>query len=93
VNILFAIMGIGNAVAALMYANRGDLGNALIFAGFALAVSTLPYSTMPRAFYKLPLSELADEMVRRPGPRWLRAAVGISWILLFAGLVVAIIGN
>lgn len=92
-NILLSLMGMGAAAAALMYANSGNLGNALIFAGGALAMSIRPFSTMPPAFYKLPLDKLADEVVRRPGPWWQRAVTGISWILVLAGLIVALADN
>ena len=92
-NTALSLLGMGAAAVALAYANSGNLGNALIFSGGALAISVMPFSPMPRSFYKLPLNKLADEMARRPGPWWQRAATGVSWLLVLTGLVVAISGN
>jgi hypothetical protein len=92
VNVLFSIVGIGMAVLALRDANNGDLGKALMNAGAALAMSMIPLSITPRAL-RLPLSELANELVLRPPPLWQRVASGISWLLMLTGLFIAIFRN
>jgi hypothetical protein len=92
-NILASIVALGFAYTAFNYANKGDLGNALIFGGGALSFALKPFSNMPLSFYTLPMKELKTEMQRRPEPLWMRVMTTLCWVLVVAGLYFAIIGK
>jgi hypothetical protein len=93
VNFLASLLAIGFAYSAFDYANKGNLGNALIFSGGALSFALKPFSNMPLAFYKLPMAELQAEMLRRPSPLWMRVMTTLCWILVGAGLYINIAGK
>ena len=64
-----------------------NYGSALIYAGGAIAVGTLPLSRMSKRDLFKSMNELATEASRKPEPLPLRVAIGVAWILILAGLI------
>lgn len=84
--VLLSLIALLSAWAALSSLSERDYGNALIFAGGAIAFGVLPLSRMSRADLGKSLGELALEAIRKPEPMPMRIAIGFAWILVLAGI-------
>lgn len=62
-------------------------GNALMYAGGALAMAILPFMKIDTKMLRQPIGALADEAVRDPLPLRFRLAIGLVWLLVLSGLV------
>lgn len=83
---LLSLVSLGAAYLAWAAFGRGEYGNALIFAGGALAFAVLPLARMSKTDLRKPLGELALDAVSKPEPLPMRVAIGLAWICILAGV-------
>lgn len=84
--VLLLLVSLASGWASYSAYLERDYGNALIFAGGALSFAVLPLSRMSKADLGKSINELATEALRKPEPLPMRIAIGISWILILAGI-------
>ena len=85
---VFSLLGLAFAWWSFSSFMKADYGNALIYAGGAVAFCTMPLSRLSKRDLFKSMNELAAEARRAPEPLPLRVAMGIAWLLMIAGLVI-----
>lgn len=64
----------------------GSTGNAMIFAGGAIAMCLLPLRDFPTRLFKRPLTEVVDHAVRNPASPLFKCLMAASWLLVLGGI-------
>jgi len=87
------LIGLAISVAALLFAllawrafSASNIGNALIFAGGAIAVAMIRVSHFPSELLRKPLTEVAEHAVRNPASLAFRIGIAVSWLLILGGI-------
>lgn len=84
---VFSLVGLAFGWSSYSSLMKADYGNALIYAGAAIAFCTMPLSRLSKRDLLKSMNEVSADAVRTPEPLLLRVAIAVAWLLIVVGFV------